>query len=58
MTLCAPNKVSAASSWILGKIYSPKREVRSWNGPPKELGESLSLEIFKKNLDVVLRDMV
>ena len=44
--------------WDIRENFFTKRVIKHWNRLPKEVVESPSLEIFKRCVDMALRDMV
>ena len=40
------------------KNFPTKRVMKHWNGPPTEVVESPSWQVFKRHVVVALRDMV
>lgn len=50
--------VRGGLGWVLGKKYFTERVVKHWNRLPREVIKSLSPEVFRKHVDVELRDMV
>ena len=52
-------KVCQGRLWVgVRKHFFSEREIRHWNGIPREVVESPSPEVLKKNLNVIQRDTV
>lgn len=44
--------------WILGKIFFTQRAAKHWNRLTTKVEQAMSLEEFKRHVDVVLRDIL